>query len=67
MTRYTEDVEGVSYQQSPLLADITPTALDDDAYHNLLGPDTTLPDRIQHSIRSNKTANMGDMRGPQLQ
>jgi len=67
VTRYTEDVEGVSYQRSPLLADIAPTRLDDDAYHCLLGPDTTLPDRIRHSIPPSKTAHLEEMREPHAQ
>jgi ATP-dependent helicase/nuclease subunit B len=67
VTRYTEDVEGVSYQRSPLLADIAPTRLDDDAYHCLLGPDTTLPDRIRRSISPTKTAQIGEKGGPHSQ
>jgi ATP-dependent helicase/nuclease subunit B len=55
VTRYTEDVEGVSYQRSPLLADVGPTELGDAAYNQLLGPDTTLPDRITASIATNKS------------
>jgi ATP-dependent helicase/nuclease subunit B len=50
VTRYTEDVEGVSYQRSPLLAELSLTELDNDAYHRLLGPDATLPERIRSSI-----------------
>ena len=54
VTRYTEDVEGVSYQRSPLLAEVAPTELDDTAYNQLLGPDTTLPSRIETSIAADK-------------
>jgi ATP-dependent helicase/nuclease subunit B len=52
VTRYTEDVEGVSYQRSPLLDELSPTQLSDDTYHHLCGPDTTLPARIRRSIPS---------------
>lgn len=59
VTRYTEDVEGVSYQRSPLLAELSPTELSDDAYHHLRGPDTTLPDRIRRSIPADATQSEG--------
>lgn len=55
VTRYTEDVEGVSYQRSPLLDELAPTQLSDDTYHHLRGSDTTLPERIRCSIPRDDT------------
>lgn len=59
VTRYTEDAEGVSYQRSPLLAELSLTGLSNDAYHRLLGPDATLPKRIRSSIPGADTNQSG--------
>ncbi|MFC7059896.1 hypothetical protein [Halovenus salina] len=49
-TRFTEDIEGVRYQRSPLLDEIPTTEISDQAYHHLIGPDAVLPGHIRESL-----------------
>ncbi|MFD1635370.1 hypothetical protein ACOZ4L_16845 (plasmid) [Haloplanus ruber] len=50
VTRFTEDMEGVTYQRSPLLEELSTTTLGAEAYHELLDYDAALPDRLRNSI-----------------
>lgn len=59
VTRFTEDVEGVRYQRSPLLDEFPTAEISDHAYRHLLGPDTRIPDRIRDSLADGET---GDQR-----
>lgn len=60
VTRFTEDVKGVSYQRSPLLENLSTTTLSEDAYRELLGQDVILPDRIRKSISENVSTDGGN-------
>ncbi|SEH46132.1 ATP-dependent helicase/nuclease subunit B [Halopenitus malekzadehii] len=50
LTRHTETMDGDPRRRSPLLDQLDPTAVDDDALHRLVSPDRRLPEPLREIV-----------------